>query len=132
MGCDIIGSMHVVKAITSQKFGIPVSIGMAVFAWLAFTALTVCWITDYGPGYTGPTSGCTTKSLLISWIDNEIWPLQYAPFTAYWDSYDDKLAWLMAELYFRLILFGIVIYGIWFGSTYFVRRHGIASTLKNS
>jgi hypothetical protein len=114
--------MQVIKAVTSQKFGVPFSIGLAGFAWLTFTTLTGCWTTDYDGGHTGPTERCVTKSLMTSLIDDKMWPLQYAPFTAYWDSYDDKFAWLMSELYFRLILFGIVIYGIWFALSYFARR----------
>jgi len=122
--------MQIIKAVTSQKFGIPVSVGIALLAWLSFTTFTGCWFIDYPAGYSGPTSGCTTKSLLMSWFDNKIWPLQYAPFTAYWDSYDDKLAWLMSELYFRLILFGFVIYGIWFALSYFVRKRYGRTTLE--
>ena len=108
--------MQVIRAVTTQKFGIPFSIGLAGFAWLTFTTVTGCWTADS----TGPTSGsgCVTKSLMTSLINDKIWPLQYAPFTASWDSYDDKLAWLMSELYFRFVLFGIVIYGAWLALTF--------------
>ncbi|MGI0015384.1 MAG: hypothetical protein ACREBU_18360 [Nitrososphaera sp.] len=125
--------MRAIAVLRSQKFGVPVCVGIAVLAWLEFTTITGCWFLDNPAGYSGPTSGCNTKSPMASLVDDGIWPLQYAPFSAYWDVYDDKFAWLMNELYFRLIVFGIVIYGIWFGLTFFVRkRYDKAAALTNS
>ena len=106
----------------NQKFGIPFCIGLAVLIWLFTTTMTYCWINDFAVGYSGPAGGCETDSLITKTLKIEKWPLQYFPFTAYWDAYDDKFLWLTSEPYNRLLLIGILAYGLWFGMSTGIKR----------
>ena len=109
-----------------QRFGISASVAIAISFWLSTTAVHHC-INDGER----PTVLCEKDPLAIFLVEHKAWPYKDAPFTGYWDNYDNKLASIIAEPYSRLVLAMALTYLVWLRiSVYIRKRHKQAATLK--
>lgn len=104
-----------------QRFGILASIAVAGLVWLSTAAVVHCSTINEA---TGPVFRCKTDVLIVFLLEHRTWPYSHAPFTGYWDSYDNKLASIIEEPYSRLFLAMVMAYLIWFRAIIYARnRH---------
>ena len=112
--------------VLGQRFGISASVAIAISFWLSATAVHHC--TNDGDR---PTIKCEKDPLGFFLLEHKTWPYKDAPFTGYWDNYDNKLASIIAEPYSRLVLAFAMIYLVWLRiSVYIAKRQKKAAILK--
>jgi hypothetical protein len=104
-----------------QRFGILASIAVAGLVWLLTSTVVHCSTINEAAG---PAFRCNTDALIVFLLEHRTWPYSHAPFTGYWDSYDNKLASIIEEPYSRLFLAMAMAYLIWFRAIIYARnRH---------
>jgi len=92
-----------------QKYGIPISIAVAVLIWLFVTTNKICAKIDpfNAPGY----GYCESDSVIMWYIKHGTWPY--------------SLGYL--DPYLQLILVGILVYAVWFGISFYAKRKFVVS-----
>jgi hypothetical protein len=111
--------MRLKPIITRYSFGIPVSVTVAVLVWLFTYTINICIESD---SLYGSSSRCESNSIMDYLVERQIWPLQFYPFTGWWDSYDDKFLWIISEPYFQLTRNAALSFVVWFGIRFYVKR----------
>jgi hypothetical protein len=106
----------------SQWFGISASVIVSLSIWLLSATVVHC--STVPDDILGTKFQCKQDSLGAYLIAFQKWPYDHAPFSGYWDSYDNKLAMIIEEPYSRLSLTVAMAYLIWFRVAVYARgRH---------